>query len=117
MNDSSIMKRENTDLEIDSQEKVGYEYFLIPNVQKNSFKEFLVKWKMKYTLCKLREILIQERNKSYYRNAINLKEIIELENGSYFNNYGVEYITKQNMQIYQNGMIDFFTMKKIKIKR
>ena len=124
MKDSYTEKIENTCLEVNYQGKGSYGYPLIQNIEGLSssktspLKGTMERWWMMYTLCKMREILIQERNKGYYRNVANLKEIIELEEGSYMDENGVEYATKQKMQIYQNGMVDFFTLavKKEKTK-
>lgn len=50
--------------------------------------------KSKILLTQLKTILLQEKRKSYYRNEINVREIIPLSNDT-------------KLVIYENGMFDF----------
>ena len=67
---------------------------------------------MQYTLIYLREILLNAKNKSYYRNAINIKETIELESEVESDSLGKEYIYNKNMQIYENDFCEIYTLKR-----
>lgn len=50
--------------------------------------------KSKILLTQMKTILLQEKRKSYYRNEINVREIIPLSNDT-------------KLVIYDNGMFDF----------
>ena len=50
--------------------------------------------KSKILLTQMKTILLQEKRKSYYRNEINVREIIPLSNDT-------------KLVIYENGMFDF----------
>lgn len=52
------------------------------------------KLKSKILLTQMKTILLQEKRKSYYRNEINVREIIPLSNDT-------------KLVIYENGMFDF----------
>lgn len=54
----------------------------------------LERLKSKILLSKMRALLIEERRRSYYRNEINVKEFIPLEEN-------------KKLVVYENGMIDF----------
>lgn len=56
--------------------------------------ERLERLKSKILLSKMRALLIEERRRSYYRNEINVKEFIPLEEN-------------KKLVVYENGMIDF----------
>ncbi len=61
----------------------------------------------KILLYRIREILIRERTKGYYRNNANYKEIEDI-NKEYFLVRGEDFIQIQRMVIYENGMFDFY---------
>ncbi len=50
--------------------------------------------KSKILLTQMKTILLQEKRKSYYRNEVNVREIIPLSNDT-------------KLVIYENGMFDF----------
>ena len=62
----------------------------------------LERLKSKILLSKLRTLLIEERRRSYYRNEINVKEFIPLEEN-------------KKLVIYENGMIDFIQYQSKKL--
>lgn len=62
----------------------------------------LERLKSKILLSKMRALLIEERRRSYYRNEINVKEFIPLEEN-------------KKLVIYENGMIDFIQYQSKKL--
>lgn len=62
----------------------------------------LERLKSKILLSKMRTLLIEERRRSYYRNEINVKEFIPLEEN-------------KKLVIYENGMIDFIQYQSKKL--
>lgn len=100
----------------------NYLYSKEDNELENSIYLELVNWlkreKMRFTLCMVREILLVEGRRGYYRNALNIQEIIDLEQGIFVDDDGVEYTTINRMQFYYNENCEFCTFlypkKKIK---
>ena len=62
----------------------------------------LERLKSKILLSKMRTLLIEERRRSYYRNEINVKELIPLEKD-------------KKLVVYENGMIDFIQYQSKKL--
>lgn len=62
----------------------------------------LERLKSKILLSKMRALLIEERRRSYYRNEINVKEFIPLEEN-------------KKLVVYENGMIDFIQYQSKKL--
>lgn len=77
----------------------------------NKLRNKLERLHIKRTLMKVKDILISERNKGYYRNAMNIKEIIDIniETRQDIENNQRRYITK--LIIYQNGFSEFCTLE------
>lgn len=73
--------------------------------------------KIKITLYKVREILLKESSRGYYRNEMNIKEIIDLGSGNYMNDNMIEYNTHQKMNIYENGYFEIYTALSLKKKK
>ena len=57
----------------------------------------------------IRDILLNEKSRSYYRNMVNVKE--EFDIGEDILVVG-EYILVPRMVIYDNGFYDFYTARK-----
>ncbi len=81
------------------------EYQNKKNIEKRiKFRERIA---TKILLYQIREILIRERTKGYYRNNANYKEIEDI-NKEHFLVRGEDFIQIQRMVIYENGMFDFY---------
>ena len=64
----------------------------------------------KRTLLKVREILLNEMSKSYYRNPINIKEEHIIKEEPLYDSE-TEYTSIEKMRIFDNDFYDFITTK------
>ncbi len=61
----------------------------------------------KAALSKIRQIIIEEERKSYYRNAIHVQEIIDINRHTDKDDCGRYYCHEENMVIWSNGYYSF----------
>lgn len=77
-------------------------------------KQALQNLKTKLILCAIKEALITEKNKSYYRNSINIKEELLLNQESTIDQDGITSVTSQYLVTYQNNYQDFYSLTRKK---
>lgn len=64
----------------------------------------------KMVLYQLKNILLMEKNKGYYRNEMNIKEVIPIHREKIMDESGREVVLVQKMVLYYNGYQDYFTV-------
>lgn len=69
----------------------------------------------KLALCRVKDILINESNRGYYRNFINIKENIEIDCETKIDSAGNEYDSIKNIIFWSNGFYGVNTVNKIKV--
>lgn len=79
------------------------------------------KYLTKLALYRVREILVEEGNKGYYRNPINIAEQIEIAREKGIGKNGFEYDTVKNIVYWSNGFygvnsVNQFTLTRKKDK-
>ena len=72
-------------------------------------KNKIERLKSLYSLCIVRDILLNEKNRSYYRNLINKREEFDVGEDILVND---EYAFVPRMVIYENGFYDFYIARK-----
>lgn len=84
-------------------------------IHANNIIDKIDRYFTKLALIRLKEILINETNKSYYRNLINVEKTIELDNETKSEDNGVEYTTTKNIVFWSNGFYEINNMNKFKV--
>lgn len=58
-------------------------------------------------LSKIRQIIIEEERKSYYRNGVHVQEIIDINHHTGIDEHGRSYYHEENLVIWSNGYYNF----------
>lgn len=100
---SSFANSKNNNLEEAKEKETSPKTWLLRKIER---------CQQKIALEKLKDIVINESRKGYYRNAVNVTEQIELEKNISMNELGQEYLETTIMQVYANGYCEFFTIRR-----
>ena len=73
---------------------------------KENLKIKFDKFMTKVVLYQIREILIQEKNKGYYRNLANIHERLEISRAKCYDGRGREYDKIKNIIYWTNGFYE-----------
>lgn len=69
----------------------------------------------KLALYRVKDILINEGNKGYYRNFINIKEDVEIDRETNIDSNGNEYDSIKNIIFWSNGFYGVNTVNRFKV--